>query len=616
MLLTIIVIIYLFIVGFLGWKGYKATQTAADYLIAGRGVHPYIMALSYGATFISTSAIIGFGGAAGVFGLGLLWLTFLNIFVGVFISFLFLGTRTRKMGHQLNAHTFPEFLGKRYQSKFVQIFSGSIVLTMVLYAAVVLIGAARYLEKTFHINFDVALMLFSLIIIAYVIAGGLKGVMYSDAFQGTIMFIGMALLLVLTFTKIGGVTESHKKLGDLHTRAYNIALVDLKSAYEKENPGSKITIEKTAQVAPYLGRILWQSKGKSPEIASKIADKQLALALLKTQINLKLTYKKIIADMKAKSAKTLGNFAALSKFKDLGHQGWGKMPKSGSPFWWLLVSTILMGVGIGVLAQPQLAVRFMTVRSKRELNRAILIGGVFILLMTAVAFIVGALSNVYFFEIDPKTKGAIAVIAAKGNSDMIMPTFLNDALPSWFNYVFMLTLLSAAMSTLSSQFHAMGTAISRDIFEASGAIKEKSGKKSILATKAGIGIMIIITVILGGYVLPKGYIAAGTALFFGLCAAAFIPAYVGGLYWKKATKAGAIASIVSGFATSLFWLLLVHVFTVSKWGGKSILGKSALSMVDPIFIALPISILVYIIVSLSTQKPSQEHINHCFKDIA
>ena len=38
--------------------------------------------------FISTSAIVGFGGAAGQFGMGVLWLTVLNIFAGIFVAFV------------------------------------------------------------------------------------------------------------------------------------------------------------------------------------------------------------------------------------------------------------------------------------------------------------------------------------------------------------------------------------------------------------------------------------------------------------------------------------------------------------------------------------------------
>jgi SSS family solute:Na+ symporter len=122
-----IVLIYLFITAYLGWLGYRGTKTTTDYLVAGRKTHPFIMALSYGATFISTSAIVGFGGVAGQFGMSLLWLTFCNIFVGIFIAFVFLGGPTRRLGHRLDAHTFPELLGQRYQSKSIQVMAGTLI---------------------------------------------------------------------------------------------------------------------------------------------------------------------------------------------------------------------------------------------------------------------------------------------------------------------------------------------------------------------------------------------------------------------------------------------------------------------------------------------------------
>ncbi len=53
---------YLAITVALGYLGYRQTKTSEDYLLAGRKRHPMVIALSYGATFISTSAIIGFGG--------------------------------------------------------------------------------------------------------------------------------------------------------------------------------------------------------------------------------------------------------------------------------------------------------------------------------------------------------------------------------------------------------------------------------------------------------------------------------------------------------------------------------------------------------------------------
>ncbi|MFO7597162.1 MAG: sodium:solute symporter family protein, partial [Desulfocurvibacter africanus] len=89
----VIALIYLGVVFYLGYVGWKHTREAADYMLAGRRMNPFIMAMSYGATFISTSAIVGFGGVASLFGFPLLWLTFANIFVGIFIAMVFFGRR-------------------------------------------------------------------------------------------------------------------------------------------------------------------------------------------------------------------------------------------------------------------------------------------------------------------------------------------------------------------------------------------------------------------------------------------------------------------------------------------------------------------------------------------
>ncbi len=124
------VVVFLVVTGVLGFIGFRFTKDSTDYLLAGRKIHPMIIALSYGATFISTSAIVGFGGAAAVYGMGIIWLTFLNIIAGIFIAFVFFGRRTRKMGHSLDAHTFPELLGKRYDSTFLQTAGGVFICAM------------------------------------------------------------------------------------------------------------------------------------------------------------------------------------------------------------------------------------------------------------------------------------------------------------------------------------------------------------------------------------------------------------------------------------------------------------------------------------------------------
>lgn len=83
--LGLIVIAYLLSLAYLGFLGYKKTTSASDYLVGGRQMNPFVMALSYGATFISASAIVGFGGVAAAFGMGIQWLCFLTFFLPTFV---------------------------------------------------------------------------------------------------------------------------------------------------------------------------------------------------------------------------------------------------------------------------------------------------------------------------------------------------------------------------------------------------------------------------------------------------------------------------------------------------------------------------------------------------
>lgn len=586
---VLVIIIYFLAIAYLGWLGYRRTRTTADYMIAGREVHPFVMALSYGATFISTSAIVGFGGVAGLFGMSLLWLTFLNIFVGIFIAFVFLGGPTRKMGHRLDAHTFPELLGKRYDSRFIQIFSGLIIFLFIpLYAAAVLIGGCEFLAVQFNVDYSVALLVFSVIIAAYVVVGGLKGVMYTDALQGSIMFVGMLILIVATYIVLSGVSSAHKGLTDL------AALV--------------------------------------PE-----------------------------------------------PLKAIGHRGWTASPEFGFgdrryDLWWIVFSTITLGVGIGVLAQPQLVVRFMTVKSKKELNRAVLVGGVFILIMTGVAFTVGSLSNLYFArkgrpfvgrvikDIDTQ-KGyaliqlavkddtgswrlldkkipvvltgnsikanisgeelelvegrSISIVYAKGNAGQIIPEYISQAMPKWFGFLFLLTLLAAAMSTLSSQFHVVGTSIGRDVYEQF----TNRHDNTVFITRVGIFIGIILAVSISYFSRESTIIARATAIFFGLCASTFLPAYIGGLFLRRMNRPAAIASMITGFIVTTFWLIFVKAKEAESIGivQKLTGGKTSIladypnwPVVDPIVVALPISIIVAVVVMLLTKPMPKEHLERCF----
>lgn len=509
--LGIIVLLYAFAIAWLGYLGYKKTKSADDYLLGGRNIGPIIMSLSYGATFISTSAIVGFGGVAAAFGMGIQWLCVLNMLMGVIVAFIIFGRRTRRLGAKYQARTFPHFLGMHYQSKGIQLFVAAVIfIGMPLYAAVVMKGGAVFVEQMFQMDFHLALLIFTIVVAIYVISGGIKGVLYTDVLQAAIMFAFMLFMLYWFYHIMGfGFTEGNRQLTD---------------------------------IAPLV-----------PE-----------------------------------------------RYKALGHQGWTSMPVTGSPQWYTLVTSLIMGVGLGCLAQPQLAVRFMMVGSTKQLNRGVMIGCIFIFIIVGAIYHLGALSNLYFL----KTDGVVASEMVK-DIDKIIPLFINKAMPSWFGAFFLLCMLSASMSTLSAQFHTMGAAFGSDVIPQLR--KNQQGHSTVLI-RIGVLISILLSYIIC-YTLSDSIIARGTALFMGVCAATFLPAYFCSLYWKGVTRQGALASLYVGAFTSLFAMLFLHKAEAAPVGLCRLLtGKDVLIdlypwfAIDPIIFALPFSILAILIVSYFTNN--------------
>jgi SSS family solute:Na+ symporter len=108
---------------------------------------------------------------------------------------------------------------------------------------------------------------------------------------------------------------------------------------------------------------------------------------------------------------------AREAFGKAGHTGWTSMPVAFSPYWWQLVTTIVLGRDRRSCPAP--AHRALHDGEKRaRANRAVVVGGILIAMMTGVAFTVGALSNVYFVN----TVGKIALLAGDKKTDNIMPS--------------------------------------------------------------------------------------------------------------------------------------------------------------------------------------------------
>jgi SSS family solute:Na+ symporter len=509
--------LFIGIYAFLGYLGYRKTKTTEDYYVAGRKMGGIMVAFSYGATFISAVALIGFSGIASVYGHSILWLAFLNVFVGIFIAFVVYGFRTRKMGLELNAMTLPDLFGSRFQSHRLQAASGLIIAVfMVAYTSAVFLAIASLFQVTFGISYELCVVMFTIIVGIYLIVGGAYAIMWTHAVQAIVMLVGMVILTVGIYAMLGGIGPAHEATAAL-------------------------TVEQL---------------------------------------------------------KAIGSPAATQ-----APNGLTSMPSFLSmPF--MMVLTLIFGVGIGVLAQPQLIIRYLTAKNEKALRRAIPYGGVFILLMTFTAFSIGPLCNVLMVQHDITYPTKIVGGVAVANPDAVIPVIVNQLFPVWFVVLFLFAILAAAMSTASSLFHTAGAAIGRDVYE-KGMRKKLSSARSLLITRVATMAIVIATLIISLY--PLDVVAFMTAFFFGLMACTFLAPYTLMLYWKKTSKNGVWAGMLGGFIFTLLWYILVYFKTAPKIIGESLVGSYTINMLDPIFIGLPLSFLLTYLFSLFLKQDTNEH---------
>ncbi|WP_297452549.1 sodium/proline symporter PutP [uncultured Corynebacterium sp.] len=195
----IALVIYLLLMVYIGWTGWKKTAEYDEYMIGGRGLHPFVAALSAGASDMSGWLLMGLPGAIYLSGLNQTWIA-IGLVAGAWLNWKFTAPRLRSYTKiARNSITVPSFLENRLHdtSKVLRVAAGLIILLFfTFYVSSGMVAGGRYWESTFGGNYLVGMLLVAAITVAYTLFGGFLAVSYTDTVQGVIMFI--ALLTVPT----------------------------------------------------------------------------------------------------------------------------------------------------------------------------------------------------------------------------------------------------------------------------------------------------------------------------------------------------------------------------------------------------------------------------------
>lgn len=248
--------------------------------------------------------------------------------------------------------------------------------------------------------------------------------------------------------------------------------------------------------------------------------------------------------------------------------------------WTYYISNIVLW-SFFTMGQPHLFTKFFAMKDHKTMFKAILLG-------TAGMFFSATL-------IEWAGVNGIASIQNIEKADQIIPMILQRGMNPFLASIFIAGIVAAGMSTIDGILVTTTGAVTRDIYQK--IINKNATDEAVMSLSKVVTVIIGIVVICFGVFQPGSIFEINLFAFSGM--AIFVVPILFGIYWKKATAKGAIASVIVGIISLLLFTLNPSVKALA-------MGFHAL------FLTTIIASIVMIVVSKFTETPPQETIDRHF----
>ena len=201
-----------------------------------------------------------------------------------------------------------------------------------------------------------------------------------------------------------------------------------------------------------------------------------------------------------------------------------------------------LGWGLGYFGMPHIIVRFMSVRSDKDLKKSAKIGIVWNVLIIAFSVAAGCIGHMLLGEISDNSTVFIQMVRR------LFPAVISGVLLS--------AILAASMSTADSQLLASASAFASDVYKPVFR-KDKAGEREMFWAGRIVVLAIAVIAVVIASNPNSGTIMGLVENAWGLFGAAFGPTIMLSLFWKRFNFAGALAGILAGALTDVLWLLFL-----------------------------------------------------------
>ena len=271
----------------------------------------------------------------------------------------------------------------------------------------------------------------------------------------------------------------------------------------------------------------------------------------------------------------------------------------------------LVAIGLGFLGSPQLFVRFISVKSVRELGPGSLIAVVFTLLTDVGAVLTGMCGRVLVARNDAvatlKEMAGGADVSIASAKEQILPYLSELLFPELITGFLVAIVLAAIMSTADSLLILVSSAVVRDLWQGVFGLELEDHQVTL---RARIVTAIICVLALFSALDPNSVIFDFVLFAWTGISSTFCPVVILALFWKGLTRHGAAASMAWGIAWTFLWTLELGAGDAARpwvknlWDGFS--GSAEEAMIPAFFGAMAVAIIV----SLFTTPPpdAEQHL--------
>ena len=178
-------------------------DTTDDYLVAGRGMHPALAALSAVSTWNSGFMFIGFIGFTYMLGFNIIWLSLLST-IGQVVAWAWLYKFIQEEGQKRGVRSLSSLVADKAGAPEAKLAAVLSVLFLSIYAAAQLTSGGKALYVMMGWDEVIGILIGFVLVVAYCYAGGIRASIWTDAAQSCVMIVGSTILCWIALQEVGG----------------------------------------------------------------------------------------------------------------------------------------------------------------------------------------------------------------------------------------------------------------------------------------------------------------------------------------------------------------------------------------------------------------------------